>query len=72
MERPNEVMELIRERKNIPINKIEKNKVGGDANCLYRSLSYYLYETEDKYDDIRQQIYTQANSHKDLLKAFFL
>ena len=72
MEKPNEVIELIRERKNISVNKIEKIKVTGDGNCLYRSLSYYLYETEDKYNDVRQEIYTHANSHKDTIKEFFL
>ena len=38
-----EVLNLIRERKNIPKRKINFIKITVDGNCLFRDYSYYLY-----------------------------
>jgi hypothetical protein len=41
-------------RKFKPINFIVTRNVIGDGNCLYRCISYFLYNTEDRYEEIRQ------------------
>ena len=66
------ILALIRENKNIPIDKIENVTVTGDGNCLYRCMSCYLYETEEKFNEIRMKIYSEAKSNKDNIKQFFL
>ena len=66
------ILALIRENKNIPIDKIENVTVTGDGNCLYRCMSCYLYETEEKINEIRMKIYSEAKSNKDNIKEFFL
>jgi OTU domain-containing protein 5 len=37
-----------------PINFTVTRNVNGDGNCLYRCISYFLYNTEDRYQEIRQ------------------
>jgi hypothetical protein len=39
-----------------PINFSIIQNVEGDGNCLYRCISYFLYNTEERYKDIRQKM----------------
>ena len=47
----------------IPINK--------DGNCLYRTISVYLTDTQDNYQIIRELIYEYAKKNKELFLRFF-
>ena len=67
-----DVLNLIRERQNIPKDKIKLIKITGDGNCLFRAFSYYLHNDESKFNDIRLLIYNEAKLNKDSLKEFFL
>lgn len=60
------LMELIQTRK--PIPKFMQNwiKLTKDGNCLFRTLSYYLYGSEDWQIEIRNQIYEEAKKLKNL------
>ncbi|XP_043469669.1 uncharacterized protein PF11_0213-like [Leptopilina heterotoma] len=38
------------------MKKLKLKEVEGDGNCLFRSLSYALYNNEDKHKDLRNQV----------------
>ena len=39
---------------------MRNEKVIGDVNCLFRSLSRFIFGTEDLYPRVRQEIYEEA------------
>ena len=43
-------------------------EINGDGNCLFRSLSYYKYGTQEKYKQIRNEITNSMNEKYDKLK----
>ena len=47
----------------IPINK--------DGNCLFRSISVYLTDTQDHYKIIRELIYEYTTENIELFLVFF-
>ena len=65
------MINLIKQRQDIPINLLEFIRVEGDGNCLFPIFSVYLYEIESKYKQIREQIYNYAKFNKEELKNFF-
>ena len=48
------ILEQIKHSKEIPKNMLELIKITGDGNCLYRTFSYFLYNNEDHYKEIRK------------------
>ena len=67
-----DVLNLIRERQNIPKDKINFIKITVDGNFLFKAFSYYLLNDESKFNDIHLLIYNEAKLNKDSLKEFFL
>ena len=65
------VIDLIKQRKDIPISLLEFIRVEGDGNCLFRTFSVYLYEIETRYKQLREQIYNYAKTNKEEIKDFF-
>ena len=47
-------MDLIKNRRNIPRSLIDLIEITGDGNFLYRTTSYYLHQSEEKYKEIRE------------------
>ena len=72
MENNNEIINLIKGKKNVPKNKINLKKINGDGNCLFLSFSYYLNNIEENYNDIRLMIYNEAKTHKESILEFFI
>lgn len=46
--------------------------VTGDGNCGYRYISLQIYGTEEKYDSIRQDIYSYLTLNKKCIKIYLL
>ena len=61
---------LVRDHLNITPNNLRIIDVIGDGNCLYRSISRFIYRTEDLFHRVRQEIYQEArrreNNYPDL------
>ena len=66
------VKNLIKNRKDIPQDLIENIYIKKDGNYLYRIFSFFLYEEQSKYNDIRTQIYNETKNHKNEIKEYFL
>ena len=47
------------------INLFNKIIIGGDGNCLYRSISYYLSNKENINDTIRSLVYNYIKNNRD-------
>lgn len=43
----------------------------GDGNCQFRSLSFQLYGTQEKYQLVRKNVVSHMNSHSDWFGIFF-
>ena len=41
-----------------------RKRIAMDGNCLYRAITYCLYENEDKHHELREQIYKYAIENK--------
>jgi len=72
MELKDKLKSLIKNRKNILKNLLKNIEVEKDGNCLYRTFSLFLYENQEKYNEIRQKIYKEAKKQKDIIKNFFI
>ena len=66
------ILDLIKNRRNIPRTLVDFIEITGDGICLYRSTSYYLHQSEEKYKEIRELVYNEAKNNKEELKPFFL
>jgi hypothetical protein len=42
--------------RNIDSSDIIMKKINGDGNYLFRAISYFLHNTENKYNEIRNQL----------------
>ena len=51
---------IVRYRGNINPNNLRIGNVLGDGNCLFRSLSRFIFGTEDLYPWVRQEIYKET------------
>ena len=65
------ILDLIKNRRNIPRSLIDFIEITGDGNCLYRATSYYLNQSKEKYKEIRELVYNEAKNNKEELKPFF-
>ena len=36
---------------------MNRKKIEGDGNCLYRTIAYIVYGDENKYADVKRQIF---------------
>ena len=62
-----ELYPIVRNYRNIDSSDILIKKISGDGNCLFRAISYFLHNTENKYYEIRNQIYNEAIKRKSLI-----
>ena len=51
---------------------MELIKIKAGGNCLFRTFSCNLYNNEDKYMQIRMEIYKEALAQEETIKSFFL
>jgi len=65
------ILDLIKNRRNIPRSLINFIEITGNVNCLYKSTYYYLHQSEEKYKEIRELVYNEAKNNKEELKPFF-
>ena len=54
------ILNLIKNRRNIPSSLVDFIEITGDGNYLYRSTSYYLHQSEENYKEIRELVYNEA------------
>ena len=65
------ILDLIKNRRNIPRSLINFIEITGNVNCLYKFTSYYLHQSEEKYKEVRELVYNEAKNNKEELKPFF-
>ena len=65
------ILDLIKNRRNIPRSLINFIEITGGINYLYKSTSYYFHQSEEKYKEIRELVYNEAKNNKEELKPFF-
>ena len=66
------LLEIIRNHKELNKDFIDIKDVQKDGNCYYRTLSLYFTDNESKYPFFRHQIYLVALNDIDNLKEFFI
>ena len=67
-----ELYPLIRNFKNINPDNLNIINITGDGNCLFRSLSYFLYNNEDNYKQIRKEIFEYSQTIKSIIPNVFI
>lgn len=57
-----------------PVTNISFNirRIVGDGNCLFRSVSLYLYNTQDKYMELREKAVLDIRRHWNELKEYLV
>ena len=51
-----ELYHIVWNYRNIDSSDIIMKKINGDGNYLFRAISYFLHNTENKYNEIRNQL----------------
>jgi len=68
MDNTNNIINLIKTRKEIPKNILKNLDIDKNGNCLYRTFSYFLYYDQEHYNEIRQKIYEEEKKNKNEIK----
>ena len=63
---------FINKKEDINPNIIPKINIISDGNCLYRSISFFIYNKEDLHLEIRKSVYDEAMSRINLLPYIFI